>query len=44
MNRLNCNKDLHPKIKNKIIDYFEYKWQMDRNPAISTGEDFALLS
>lgn len=44
MRRLNCNKDLNPKTKNKIIDYFEYKWRMDRNQAICTSDDFDLLS
>ena len=42
--RFNKNKEIDPKIKHEIEEYFEYKWNNDNNIAVSTDNDFALLN
>ena len=42
--QLNNNRDIEPKLKNSIEDYFNYRWNNDKNLAIQTKEDLSLLA
>jgi hypothetical protein len=43
MKSYNLGEPLKDEVRHQIEDFFEYKWTYDRNQAIHTDDDFALL-
>ena len=39
----NHDRDMEPKLARQIEEYFEYKWEYDRNMAVTTDEDKKML-
>lgn len=44
MKRFNRYKEVNQQMRREIEEYFLFKWENDNNIAVSTEEDFALLS
>ena len=42
--RFNHDRDMNLDQRDKIEEYFEYKWEYDCNQAVTTDEDFSLLA